>query len=161
MSRRVVGPFNRVEGDLEVKLDIADGAVRDAWVVSPLYRGFEQILHGKDPRDALVFTPRICGICSVAQSMAAAVALAEAQALTPPPNGAAARNIVLGAENTADHLTHFYLFFMPDFCRAVYRAEPWYAETVDRFKAVEGRATREMLPARASFMHLMGILAGK
>ncbi len=161
MSRRVVGPFNRVEGDLEVRLDIADGQVRDAWVVSPLYRGFEQILHGKDPRDALVYTPRICGICSVSQSMAAAVALAEAQTLAPPPNGELARNIVLGAENTADHLTHFYLFFMPDFCRPVYGAEPWYQETVRRFKAMEGEATREMLPARAGFMHLMGILAGK
>lgn len=161
MSRRVVGPFNRVEGDLEVRLEIAEGAVRDAWVVSPLYRGFEQILHGKDPRDALVYTPRICGICSVSQSMAAAFALAEAQDLAPPANGTLARNLVLGAENTADHLTHFYLFFMPDFCRRTYEAEPWFAETVARFKAMEGTATREMLPARAAFMHLMGILAGK
>ena len=72
MSRRVVGPFNRVEGDLEVHLDIDGDRVRDAWVVSPLYRGFEQMLHGKDPRDALVYTPRICGICSVSQSVAAA-----------------------------------------------------------------------------------------
>ena len=161
MSRRVVGPFNRVEGDLEVRLDIGECEVRDAWVVSPLYRGFEQILHGKDPRDALVYTPRICGICSVSQSMAAAVALAATQGLTPPPNGELARNIVLAAENTADHLTHFYLFFMPDFCRPVYAEEPWYEETVKRFKAVEGEATREVLPARASFMHLMGLLAGK
>ena len=27
MSRLLVGPFNRVEGDLEVQLDIADGQV--------------------------------------------------------------------------------------------------------------------------------------
>ena len=26
MTRLIVGPFNRVEGDLEVSLDIADGA---------------------------------------------------------------------------------------------------------------------------------------
>lgn len=52
MTRRVMGPFNRVEGDLEVQLDIADGRVRNAWVTSPLYRGFERMLVGKDPRDA-------------------------------------------------------------------------------------------------------------
>ncbi len=72
MSCSVVGPFNRVEGDLEIKLDVADGAVTAAYVNSPLYRGFEQILIGKAPTDALVYAPRICGICSVSQSLAAA-----------------------------------------------------------------------------------------
>ena len=54
MTRLVVGPFNRVEGDLEVKLDIGDGRVEKAFVVSPLYRGFERMLSGKPPMDALV-----------------------------------------------------------------------------------------------------------
>ena len=74
MGRLLVGPFNRVEGDLEVTLEISDGLVREARVNAPLFRGFEQILLGKDPRDALVFTPRLCGICSVSQSMASASA---------------------------------------------------------------------------------------
>jgi Ni,Fe-hydrogenase I large subunit len=161
MSRRVVGPFNRVEGDLEVHLDIADDRVRDAWVVSPLYRGFERMLHGKDPRDALVYTPRICGICSVSQSVAAALALADAQGLAMPPNGEAAVNLILANENVADHLTHFYLFFMPDFARTVYSDAPWHASVAARFSAVTGAASREVLPARADFMHLMGLLAGK
>jgi Ni,Fe-hydrogenase I large subunit len=43
-----------------------------------MYRGFEQILQGKHPLDALVYVPRICGICSVTQSVAAARALAAA-----------------------------------------------------------------------------------
>ena len=126
VARRIVGPFNRVEGDLEVQLDIGDGQVRTAWVNSPLYRGFEQILHGKDPRDALVYTPRICGICSVSQSLAAAYALARAQDLVMPPNGELAVNLILANENLADHFTHFYLFFMPDFAREIYKSESWY-----------------------------------
>ncbi len=161
MSRRIVGPFNRVEGDLEVQLEIADGRVRDAWVVSPMYRGFEQMLHGKDPRDALVYTPRICGICSVAQSVAAALALARVQGLAPPPNGERAINLVLASENIADHLTHFYLFFMPDFAREVYRRESWHAPVAERFTAITGAANKAVLPARAQFLHLMGLLAGK
>lgn len=161
MSRLLVGPFNRVEGDLEIKLDIAGGQVREAWVNSPLFRGFEHILHGKDPRDALVYTPRICGICSVSQSMAAAKALAEAEGLNPPPNGTLAQNIILAVENIADHLTHFYLFFMPDFARAVYAEEPWFADIHKRFQALKGLAAGEFLPARAEFMHILGLLAGK
>ena len=160
MSRRIVGPFNRVEGDLEIKLEIEDGAVTGAWVNSPLYRGFEQILGGKDPLDALVYTPRICGICSVAQSMAAASALADAEGLVAPENGRLMQNVILGTENVADHFTHFYLFFMPDFARPVYADEPWYEPVAARFRAVDGAASREILPARASFMHIMGLLAG-
>ncbi|MET0105355.1 MAG: nickel-dependent hydrogenase large subunit [Sedimenticola sp.] len=161
MMRRVVGPFNRVEGDLEVQLEIADGEIQDARVVSPLYRGFEAMLHGRDPRDALVYTPRICGICSVSQSVAAAKAIADAQGLSPPPNGERATNLVLANENVADHLTHFYMFFMPDFAREAYSGHAWYQETADRFKAAKGSAAKEVLPARAAFMHLMGLLAGK
>ena len=68
MTRIIVGPFNRVEGDLEVTLDIEDGRVASARVTTTLYRGFEQILVGRPALDALVIAPRICGICSVSQS---------------------------------------------------------------------------------------------
>jgi hydrogenase large subunit len=161
MTRLVVGPFNRVEGDLEVTLDIAGGEVRDAHVNSPMYRGFEQILQGKDPFDALVFVPRICGICSVSQSAAAAEALATAMGLVPPPNGRLATNLVLANENMADHVAHFYLFFMPDFAREAYRGRPWFELAQSRFKAVAGSATRDALPARTAFLQMMGFLAGK
>jgi len=161
MTRLVIGPFNRVEGDLEVTLDVADGAVRAAHVNSPMYRGFEQILQGKDPFDALVFVPRICGICSVSQSAAAAAALATAMGIEPPPNGRLATNLLLANENMADHFAHFYLFFMPDFAREAYRARPWFEAAQARFKAVTGSATREALPARTAFLQLMGFLAGK
>ena len=161
MTRLIVGPFNRVEGDLEVSLDIADGAVSDARVVSVLYRGFERILDGKPPFDALVYAPRICGICSVSQSVAAAKALADAMGLEPPPSGQYAVNLIHAAENVADHLTHFYLFFMPDFAREIYAGEPWHADVADRFTAMKGTAAQDVLPARAQFMHILGILAGK
>lgn len=161
MSRRVVGPFNRVEGDLEVQLDIDADRVRQAWVVAPLFRGFERILAGKPPMDALVYAPRICGICSVAQSVAAATALAHAAGVTRPPNGILATNLILAAENIADHLTHFYLFFMPDFARPCYAAEPWFADIERRFRATSGAAVAPMLAARAAFLHVVGLLAGK
>jgi len=161
MSRRLVGPFNRVEGDLEVQLEIDGDRVAEAQVVSPLYRGFEQILRGRDPFDALVYVPRICGICSVSQSVAAARAIGAVQGLESPPNGELATNLILANENVADHLTHFYLFFMPDFAREVYRNEPWFETAQRRFKAVEGKAASEALKARADFLHLMGLLAGK
>jgi len=161
MSRLIVGPFNRVEGDLEVTIDIIDGRIAEARVKSSLYRGFEQILQGKTPLDALVYVPRICGICSIAQSAAAAQALAAAMGLRAPDNGRRAANLVQAVENVADHLTHFYLFFMPDFARECYAGQPWWPEVAARFKAVSGSAAGDFLPARAGLLRAMGLLAGK
>jgi hydrogenase large subunit len=161
LSRLVLGPFNRVEGDLEVTLELSDGVVRSARVSSPLYRGFERMLEGRDPRDALVITPRICGICSVSQSAAAAAALAGAMGLKPAPAGAAMAALIHAAENVADHLTHFHLFFMPDFARPDYAGRPWHARAVERFTAMEGGAQRAAVQARAELLHVMGLLAGK
>lgn len=161
MKRIVVGPFNRVEGDLEVTLDVEAGQVTAARVNSPLFRGFEQILVGRAPLDALVVVPRICGICSVSQSAAAAAALADAAGIVPAPNGRLAQHLIQATENLSDHLTHFYLFFMPDFTRSAYAGHAWFPAVAERFAAGKGKANGEVLPARAAFLRLMGFLAGK
>lgn len=161
MARLIVGPFNRVEGDLEVRLDVADGRVRSAQVNSPMYRGFEQILQGKAALDALVYVPRICGICSVSQSVAAARALEDAMGVTAPPNGQLVTNVMLATENLADHLTHFYLFFMPDFAREVYASRAWHGTVQRRFAAQQGEHARLALSARQRWFTLLGTLGGK
>lgn len=161
MSRLLVGPFNRVEGDLEVALDLAGGRVASAQVNATMYRGFEQILQGKSPHDALVYVPRICGICSVSQSVASARALADLGGITMPANGQHATNILLANENLADHLTHFYLFFMPDFCRPVYAQHAWHAEAVRRFAPDSGEQVRAATAARQRWLTVMGTMGGK
>lgn len=161
MARLLVGPFNRVEGDLEVSLDISEGRVSRAQVNATMYRGFEQILQGKAPHDALVYVPRICGICSVSQSVASAKALADLAGVSPPPNGQHVINLMLATENLADHLTHFYLFFMPDFTRPVYAGYGWHAEMQRRFAPQTGEQTRQAIAARQRWFTLLGTLGGK
>lgn len=161
MSRLIVGPFNRVEGDLEVHLDIADGVVRSAQVNSTMYRGFEQILLNKPALDVLIYVPRICGICSVSQSVAASRALADAMGVAPPHNGLLVTNLMLATENLADHLTHFYLFFMPDFARAHYAGQAWHGAVQERFAAQQGQHARLALAARQRWFTLLGTLGGK
>lgn len=159
--RLVAGPFNRVEGDLELTLELEAGLVAAARVNAPLYRGFERMLAGRDPSDALTLTPRICGICSISQSVAAARALGAAMGLAPSDQGAALAALIHAVENAADHLTHFNLFFMPDFTRPAYAHRPWHARACARFAAFEGAAQRAALEARAGLMHILGLLAGK
>lgn len=57
-----ISPVGRVEGDLDVRVDIQDGHIVDAWTQAELFRGFEVILRDKDPQAGLVVTPRACGI---------------------------------------------------------------------------------------------------
>ncbi|CAG1016525.1 hydrogenase, group IIb [Burkholderiaceae bacterium] len=161
MTRLLVGPFNRVEGDLEVRLEIEHGRVREAFVTSTLYRGFETMLAGRDPMDALTIVPRICGICSLSQSVAAARALAALAGAAAPPNGVHAVNLMSATENLADHVTHFYLFFMPDFARPAYRAQPGFAEVERRFAAGRGEHAARAIAARQRWFTIMGTLGGK
>ncbi len=157
----LVGPFNRVEGDLEIRLEVEDGRVAAAYANSPLFRGFEQMMLGKAPIDALTITPRICGICSISQSSAAAAALGSAAGSDPAPQGALAAAVMHGIENVCDHLTHFNLFFCADFARPAYADREWHLRAVARFTAIEGSAARACVEARAQVLHIVGLLGGK
>lgn len=161
MTTLLVGPFNRVEGDLEIRLDVQDGAVAAAYANSPLFRGFERMMLGKGPLDALTITPRICGICSISQSAAAALALADLAGVQPAPEGAKVAALLHMIENVSDHMTHFNLFFMPDYARAGYVGADWHGTMVNRFTAGQGSALRRAVEARAELMHVVGMLGGK
>lgn len=163
MSARklIVGPFNRVEGDLEIKLDVVEGRVAAAYANAPLFRGFEQMMLGKAPEDALTITPRICGICSISQSAAASAALGSAAGVSPAPEGMRVAAILHAIENVCDHLTHFNLFFCADFARPAYASRHWHTRAVDRFTAMQGSGARACVEARAQILHIVGLLGGK
>jgi hydrogenase large subunit len=161
LKKIIAGPFNRVEGDLEIQIELEKNRIKSARVNSPIYRGFEQILIGNDPLDAMVFTPRICGICSISHSIASARALASYASEEVPENGRLCTNLIQACENVADLFTHFYLFFMPDFAHKEYKNYPWYPKIERRFQAIKGTAGTESLKVRTNFLQIMGILAGK
>ncbi len=60
-----ISPLGRVEGDLDLRIEVTDRVVTDAWTEASMFRGFEIILRGKDPQAGLIVTPRICGIAAV------------------------------------------------------------------------------------------------
>lgn len=161
MTTLLVGPFNRVEGDLEIRLEVQDGAVSAAYANSPLFRGFERMMLGKGPLDALTITPRICGICSISQSAAAALALADLAGVQPAPEGAKVAALLHMIENVSDHMAHFNMFFMPDYARAGYAGAEWHDTVLERFTAGQGSALRRAIEARADLLHVVGMLGGK
>jgi Ni,Fe-hydrogenase I large subunit len=100
VTRTIKMEMNRVEGDLELQVAVEGHVITDAWCVGTMYRGFEQLLRGRAATDALVITPRICGICSTPQLYAATAALEMAARVPVAPNGTRIRNLCLMAEST-------------------------------------------------------------
>ncbi len=49
-----ISPVGRVEGDLDVRVDIENGVVKNAWTSAELFRGFEIILRDKDPQAVIL-----------------------------------------------------------------------------------------------------------
>ncbi|HEX2973081.1 MAG TPA: nickel-dependent hydrogenase large subunit [Tepidisphaeraceae bacterium] len=107
-----ISPVTRIEGHLDVELtvDTVNGQqqVVDARCTGPMFRGFEKILLGRNPRDATHLTQRICGVCPVSHAMASSLALEAAFNVAPPANGRIIRNLVLGANFIQSHVLHFY-----------------------------------------------------
>jgi hydrogenase large subunit len=63
MSKRIViDPVTRIEGHLKIECEVDNGKVVNAWSSGTMWRGIEVILLGRDPRDAWMFTQRICGV---------------------------------------------------------------------------------------------------
>ncbi len=110
MRHIVIDPVTRIEGHLKIEAVVEEGEVKDARSSATLFRGFELILQGRDPRDAQRLTQRICGVCPTSHSTAAALCLDSAFGLADkiPDNGRIIRNLILGAAHIADHILHFY-----------------------------------------------------
>lgn len=113
----VINPVTRISGFLEIQARVEQGRVVDARSSGLLFRGFEKMLMGKAPLDAIYFTQRICGICSAAHSMASTLALEDALGVRPGFSGGLIREFVHGCEFLQNHIRHFYQYTLPDFIR--------------------------------------------
>jgi uptake hydrogenase large subunit len=133
-----ISPVGRVEGDLDVRVDITDGVVTNAWTSAELFRGFEIILRGKDPQAGLVVTPRACGICGASHLTCAAWALDTAWATEVPRNAILARNIGQLSESLQSLPRHHYGLFMIDLTNKNYKDSKYYEEAVRRWAPFTG-----------------------
>ncbi len=109
MSQRItIDPVTRIEGHLRIDVEVDGGAVRDAWSSGTMWRGIEVILKGRDPREAWVFTQRICGVCTTVHAIASVRAVENALGLEIPRNAQYIRNLMIVAHALHDHIVHFY-----------------------------------------------------
>jgi hydrogenase large subunit len=133
-----ISPVGRVEGDLDVRVEIDKGVVVNAWTHAELFRGFEVILRDKDPQAGLVVTPRACGICGASHLTCAAWALDTAWGTHVPRNAILARNLGQIVESLQSLPRHHYGLFMIDATNKNYAKSKYYAEAVKRYAPFTG-----------------------
>jgi Ni,Fe-hydrogenase I large subunit len=108
MARIVVDPITRIEGHLRIEAEVDSGRVQNAWSSCTMFRGIEIILKGRDPRDAWVFTQRICGVCTTVHAITSVRAVEDALGIQVPENAELIRSMIAGLQQVQDHVVHFY-----------------------------------------------------
>ncbi len=103
-----IDPVTRIEGHLRIDVEVEGGAIKNAWSSGTMWRGIETILKGRDPRDAWVFTQRICGVCTTVHAIASVRSVENALGLEIPLNAQLIRNVIIAAHALHDHVVHFY-----------------------------------------------------
>ncbi|HEV2058768.1 MAG TPA: nickel-dependent hydrogenase large subunit, partial [Solirubrobacteraceae bacterium] len=140
-------PVTRVSGDLafHAVADFGNRTVADAVAMATTFRGYENILVGRDARDAVFISSRACGACGVAHSICSALAIEAACGVEAPPMAAVTRNFLSASECMIDHPSHLFL-----------RAGPDYSEPVVRRTSPELWARAEATPAAGAAVHGFG-----
>jgi len=110
--------IEKIEGEAELDFTFNDGAIEDVKINFGFYRGIEEILRGKAARDALVITPRVCGICNHAHLIAAVRAIENGYENSGLPMKLSSkaediREFTLSCELIQNHIKWFYLTILP------------------------------------------------
>ena len=116
-----IDPVTRIAGALafHAKADLENEAVLEAHSQATLFRGYEIILEGRDPRDAIDLSSRACGVCGAVHSLCSSMALEMAFPVEPPPMGVWARNMGQAAAFLYDHSLHLFLLAGPDYSESL------------------------------------------
>jgi Ni,Fe-hydrogenase I large subunit len=110
--------IEKIEGEATLDFSFANNSIDDVTIQFSMYRGIEEILVGKSPYDALVITPRVCGICNHAHLLAAVGALEDGYTnagmdLKLSSKALAIREFTLSCELIQNHMKWFYLTILP------------------------------------------------
>lgn len=117
-------PVTRVAGALAFHsvVDLKDRKVIASNSMATLFRGYEIILRGRDPRDAAYISSRACGVCGGVHATVSALAIEMALGIKPPPLGVLVRNMLLSIEYLYDHPLHLFLLAGPDYSEQLIKA---------------------------------------
>ncbi len=156
-----ISPLGRVEGDLDLRIEVTDRVVTNAWTEASMFRGFEIILKGKDPQAGLIVTPRICGICGGSHLYKACYALDTAWKTHVPQNATLVRNIAQVCETLQSIPRWFYALFAIDLTHKNYAKTAEYDEVVKRFAPFVGTSYEKGVTLSGKPVEVYAIFGGQ
>ena len=145
--------ITRVEGHGNVVVNVVDGRIEMLrWEVPESPRLFEAMLRGRYYSDVPHIASRICGICSIAHTIASIQACEEAFGIRPSEQTQFLRKLLFNAEMIESHILHAYCLAAPDFLGAesVFPLVKTHKDVVLRAMRLKGLA-----------YHLADLLAGR
>ncbi|WP_308282438.1 nickel-dependent hydrogenase large subunit [Clostridium estertheticum] len=114
-TKITIDPITRIMGPLSIEVEIKKNKIVEAKSGGIQFRGFEKMLIGRQPLDAVYFTQRICGICSTSHGLVASLALEDALKVKPNENGVKIRDFANGAEFLQNIMRQICIFVFPDY----------------------------------------------
>ncbi|RXJ88165.1 nickel-dependent hydrogenase large subunit [Arcobacter sp. CECT 8985] len=150
----------RIEGEAKLVCNWENEKIENAQIQFLNFRGFEYILENKPALDALIYTPRICGICGQAHLKATAEALENIYKVSNEPleitnKAKLLREIGLNIEIIDSHLKWFYIFIMPDIAKL--SKDNKYS----KYQAIKGESWRKGTFAASESIKALAVFAGQ
>ncbi len=131
--------IEKIEGEAELDFTFNKGKIEDVKINFGFYRGIEEILRGKDARDALVITPRVCGICNHAHLLAAVRAI---------ENGYENAGLRVKLSSKANDIREFTLA-----CELIQNHVKWlYLTIIPQFEKYVGKQSNENYAIKATYL---------
>ena len=168
MAIITIDPVTRIEGALAISVKVEEGVVKDAWATACMYRGIEQILVGRDPRDAPVITSRVCGVCHNVHRAASTRAIESAYGVEIPEGARRLRNIEAGIEYVYDHVLHTVALAGPDYSLKLLEKEinvndipSKLRKTAENFNYLTGKIYKAAVKYQRILHTCLAILGGR
>ncbi len=154
-KRLTIDPITRIEGHLRIDVEIDRGKVSKSWSSCTMWRGIENILLGRDPREAWIYAQRFCGVCTTVHAIASVRGVEDALGMRIPLNAQLIRNLILIAHALHDHIVHFYQLSALDWVdvTTLPKADPskaskvaeslseWPGNSAPKMREVQGKIT--------------------
>ena len=157
-NKVVIDPLTRIEGHLRIELLSENKVIKDAWACTTQFRGVENVLVGRDPRDAWVFAQRICGVCTFTHGLCSIAAMEDALDYPIPVQARLIRDLMMRSILVQDHVIHFYQLQAFDWVNVVtaLKADPDEAASVgSELSNWSGNAAGTMKEVQATVQKLV------
>lgn len=156
---KTVDIVERIEGEAKLVCSWNKNIIEDVRVEFLNFRGFEYILKDKAPLDALVYTPRICGICGQAHLKATVEALENiyeqiGEKVELTDKAKLLREIGLNIEIIDSHIKWFYMFIMPDIVKLS-------KKELDAYTPIKGEKWQKASSVASETIKSLAIIGGQ